>query len=343
MPIRRLLLLVILFSLLTSSLSSRYGAHAQKLSVNTANIDNGTEEIGEWLRLFKEPFSIYVQRGETAQFTIVVLNTSDNVVIENVTVSDQLTPDCNLEIGALAPQGKASYTCRRENVQEAFTNEAVVSGENANNGKPDSASDTARIEVLELFAVIEPQTNTIPSPGGSLTLKVTLTNHSSVKVKLESLISPELGDLADPQNGIVENNTCTGVVGQQLNANGGQYECTFTTDVTGSPGDYTYNITATGIGAGIAPVSGSGTTVVKIFETIAASLTAEDEKIVVGSRIKLTATIRNLSESTNVNILALEDENLGDVVPHGNCSLPKTLAPGGASVSYTHLRAHETS
>ena len=63
-------------------------------------------------------------------------------------------------------------------------------------------------------------------------------------------------------------------------------------------------------------------------------MTAEDEKIVVGSRIKLTATIRNLSESTNVNILALEDENLGDVVPHGNCSLPKTLAPGGAYTCY---------
>jgi uncharacterized repeat protein (TIGR01451 family) len=79
------------------------------------------------IQIVKDPKSQTVTKGNTATFTITVLNTGD-VALTDVVVTDALSPDCNRTIGNLAPGQSVSYKCTRPNVQSSFTNVAVVTG-----------------------------------------------------------------------------------------------------------------------------------------------------------------------------------------------------------------------
>jgi uncharacterized repeat protein (TIGR01451 family) len=79
------------------------------------------------IAIVKNPKSQTVTSGGTANFTITVTNTGD-VALTDVTVSDQLSPNCNKTIGTLAPGQSVSYTCTRANVTANFTNVAVATG-----------------------------------------------------------------------------------------------------------------------------------------------------------------------------------------------------------------------
>jgi uncharacterized repeat protein (TIGR01451 family) len=79
------------------------------------------------ISIVKDPKSQTVTKGNTATFTITVLNTGD-VTLTNVVVTDALSPNCNRTIGTLAPGASVSYKCTRPNVTSSFTNVAVVTG-----------------------------------------------------------------------------------------------------------------------------------------------------------------------------------------------------------------------
>jgi uncharacterized repeat protein (TIGR01451 family) len=79
------------------------------------------------IQIVKDPKSQTVTKGNTATFTITVLNTGD-VALTDVVVTDALSPNCNRTIGNLAPGQSVSYKCTRPNVQSSFTNVAVVTG-----------------------------------------------------------------------------------------------------------------------------------------------------------------------------------------------------------------------
>jgi uncharacterized repeat protein (TIGR01451 family) len=79
------------------------------------------------IQIVKDPKSQTVTKGNTATFTITVLNTGD-VALTDVVVTDALSPNCNKTIGNLAPGQSVSYQCTRPNVQSSFTNVAVVTG-----------------------------------------------------------------------------------------------------------------------------------------------------------------------------------------------------------------------
>ena len=79
------------------------------------------------VQIVKDPKSQTVTKGNTATFTITVLNTGD-VALTDVVVTDALSPNCNKTIGTLAPGQSVSYKCTRPNVQSSFTNVAVVTG-----------------------------------------------------------------------------------------------------------------------------------------------------------------------------------------------------------------------
>jgi hypothetical protein len=318
----------ILYSLIITffamTLLSSSGAYAEDLPTDNPDVGDGTDEVGEWLQIVKSPNPIYVNKGETALFTIVVLNTSANFAMENVEVTDQHTSNCDRTVGNLPPGADPfSYLCTHPNVQVDFLNTVVVTGRNATNKQEDRASASAQVEVLELLTSIDPENAVIPAPG-EVKFTVELTNKSSVKVELTELTSSQLGDLGDPQNDKVENNNCPAKIGKTMNAGQGSISCTFTTNVPGPPGDRPYDITAKGIADDVANISGSGATVVRIIEIISASLTSDSAKYSTGSIARLTATIENLSETTSVTILTLEDTILGDLP----CSLPVTVLPG---------------
>ena len=63
----------------------------------------------------------------TANFTIKVTNTG-NTILEAVTVTDALSPDCNRGLGDLAPGASRTYICMTASVKRNFTNIATADG-----------------------------------------------------------------------------------------------------------------------------------------------------------------------------------------------------------------------
>ncbi len=256
--------------------------------------------------------------------------------MENVAVSDEAAPDCARDIGDLAPKGNLSYSCAVENVQMPFTNEAVVSGNNATNKKEDSASDTARIEVLDLATVVDVEPEFIAAPGGPVLFSVEVTNASSVDVQLTTLNSPQFGDLSDQFNEYVSDNTCAPASGlPKLAKDGGSFSCAFLYVINETTGEHSFTVSAAAEAAENATVEDSGTAVVTLFDVIRLTLTPEANISVSGGSVNLVAVVHNVDENWTVNVLSLEDAGLGDIRPYGDCSLPQTLLPGESySCSY---------
>jgi len=88
----------------------------------------------------------YVLEGNTATFEIIVTNTG-NIPLNNVTVTDPLSPDCNKTIGTLNPGQSNTYTCTIANVTADFTNVASVTGDPANGDPAVNDSDPTNIIV----------------------------------------------------------------------------------------------------------------------------------------------------------------------------------------------------
>jgi uncharacterized repeat protein (TIGR01451 family) len=97
------------------------------------------------IAIVKNPKSQVVSVSGTATFQITVTNTGD-VTLTNVTVTDELAPDCNRSLGTLEPGQSATYTCTRPNVTTAFDNVAVATG-SPPFGPSVTAMDTAPVTV----------------------------------------------------------------------------------------------------------------------------------------------------------------------------------------------------
>jgi uncharacterized repeat protein (TIGR01451 family) len=82
----------------------------------------------------------------TAAFEIVVTNTG-NEDLENVVVTDVLTPTCDRTIGSLAIGETNTYTCNATNVTSAFTNVASVTGDSAVDGETVTDTDPTDVTI----------------------------------------------------------------------------------------------------------------------------------------------------------------------------------------------------
>jgi uncharacterized repeat protein (TIGR01451 family) len=160
------------------------------------------------IAITKNPKSQSILTGQTATFTIVVTNTG-NVTLTNVTVTDQLSPDCNktsAQIGALAsmaPGASVTYNCSLSNVQASFTNVAVATG-TPPSGSNVTAQDSAPVTVNAPFVppkpaptpthpaidiVKDPKAQTI-GEGDKATFKITVTNTGDVTLTDVTVTDP---------------------------------------------------------------------------------------------------------------------------------------------------------
>lgn len=292
---------------------------------------------GDFLRITITPESQVVQRGGTAEFTVVVLNTSNNVNLTNVNVSAPSAPDCSRNIGNLAADSNyPPYPCLVGNVQTAFTNTVTATGRDPVSGEEDSANDSAEVEVMALDVSLEATPNTLPEPGGLIGYEVTVTNSGSLPVRLTSLSSPQYGDLYDEDNDQVQDNTCV-PNGQPplLTPFGDSTTCSFSALRTGQPGVYTTVVTAVARNLFGNNVSGSGEAEVELTDEAAAvalTLTANPTEVTApGGNINFLVRFANQSSVDTVSLLGLED-SLKGALSEGNstCMLPRTLAPGAA-------------
>ena len=121
----------------------------------------------------------YVLEGNTATFEIIVTNTG-NIPLNNVTVTDPLSPDCNKTIGTLNPGQSNTYTCTIANVTADFTNVASVTGDPANGDPAVNDSDPTNIIVpcisLEKGSSLALGADGEASVGDIITYTYTVTN-----------------------------------------------------------------------------------------------------------------------------------------------------------------------
>lgn len=291
-----------------------------------------TEAVdGKWLRIRKTPDIAYATPGEAATFTIFVLNTSQDQIVKDIIIEDPLAPECNAEYPALLEGLSFSYTCQKRNVLAPFTNEATVRGTNATTLQQDTASDTARVEILDLGATFSAEPAEVMVPGGPVTFTVAITNSGSTAVQLTSLVSPQLGDLTDPDNNLLLENSCAQGDLPTLASEGGVLQCMATADVTGASGTYSFELDAAGFVAADSSVtvSAEDTAEVNLFDIFVTSLSAEEDAVPTGGKVRLLATIENQSPTQSIRVTSLQDSVAGDVRPYGDCVLPQLVVPGG--------------
>ncbi len=149
-----------------------------------------------------------INPGGTAQFEIVVTNSGD-IDLENVMVTDPLSPSCDMMIGDLAIGESFTYTCDDVGVAEGYTNIAEVTGDPVGGGDPVEDEDPSTVDTTNPSLVIIKEdadntddTQTI-SPGGTATFTVTVVNNGNVdltNVSVSDPLSPAcdmmIGDLA---------------------------------------------------------------------------------------------------------------------------------------------------
>lgn len=203
--------------------------------------------VGDYLLIKKYPDQQTIQPGENAKFTIIVSNIDPDADLTDVVVQDLTAPDCSREIGDLpANSNFPTYNCFLPDVQEPVKSWAVVKGVNLANGQSDQARDSAIVDIIDASISIEATPSSIASPGASVDFSLDILNTGSVTVVLQSLASPQMGDLVDPGNRLLSDNECSQVLHSLSSIpSGSGITCSFSSEITGEEGNYLIEVAAT--------------------------------------------------------------------------------------------------
>ena len=155
----------------------------------TAEDSADVRVINPHVTILKTPDQQTIVSGQTASFTIQVINDGDST-LTNVVVTDALAPGCartSADIPGLASMPAApaagstiTYTCTLANVTASFTNTAVATGK-PEVGPDVSSQDTAAVTVLPpvthpaISIVKDPNSQTVNN-GGTATFTITVLN-----------------------------------------------------------------------------------------------------------------------------------------------------------------------
>jgi len=182
--------------------------------------DEAVLVISPHITILKTPDQQTIVAGQTATFTIQVINDGDST-LTNVVVTDALAPGCartSADIPGLAlmkpapdSTGTITYTCTLANVTTSFTNTAVATGKPPV-GPNVSSQDTAAVTVVPpvthpaISIVKDPKSQTV-TKGGTATFTITVLNTGDValtNVVVTDALSPNcnktIGTLAPGQS-----------------------------------------------------------------------------------------------------------------------------------------------
>lgn len=202
--------------------------------------------VGDYLLIKKYPDQQTIQPGENARFTIIVSNIDADVDLKDVTVQDLIAPDCSREIGDLPSNSDfPTYNCFLNNVQAPVVDWAIVKGVNPADGESDQARDSAIVDIIDAIIDIEATPSTLASPGGPVDFSVDILNTGSVTVVLQSLTSPQLGNLVDPGNALLSENECSQLLQSPvLIPVGNSANCNFRSEIVGKVGNHPILVSA---------------------------------------------------------------------------------------------------
>lgn len=302
--------------------------HVANAFVNVLNPD---------LRITKSPARQAVRPGANAFFTIVIFNSSPDVVMANVTVDDSsdacdFAPIVPVNI---APLDSIDYPCRQTNVQSPTTSIVTVRAVDPTTGDVYQAMNAAWVETVNLAAELTPQPNTVPEPGGTVTFHVNLVNTGSVALTLTGLTTNQYGNVLDAGNGSLDpaHNTCLPQVAlPTIQPYGGAYTCSFQAQVTGQPSDFSVILTATARDQSGQTATATKSATVRITNVPAAiklSATADPPFIHPPSQtVTFRVRVDNTGEVDAVTVTQLRDQFLGSLDGVGTCDIPVTIDPG---------------
>ncbi|MCB0192181.1 MAG: hypothetical protein KDJ65_09590 [Anaerolineae bacterium] len=274
--------------------------------------------------------------GANVIFTVVATNTSsvDNVTIDSV--SDNKfglidSSDCVPTLPAnLAPNEKVTCTFIEfvsGDGGDTHTNTVTVSGTDDDNQDVED-SDSASVQITNVDSTINVSLSanptSVPEPGGSVNFTVTINNLSSADdVAITSLSDDLIGNL----DGIGSCSTPIPITKSS------QYQCTYSAAVNGSPGQIKLNtVTAAGTDDDDEPISDSDfatITITNVPSSISVTKTANPTSLPEpGGAVNFTVKVKNTSAVDTVTLNSLTDNLFGNLNGQGNCSTPKTIAPG---------------
>jgi uncharacterized repeat protein (TIGR01451 family) len=289
------------------------------------------------ISIVKGPSRQTVVSGDAATFSITIFNNSETIELLNVRVEDPLTPACSRLFvdDNIGPGGELTYVCAQENVTVAFTNSITVTALTRPGNQEVVDTDVAIVDVLSMAANVTAVPSTLMEPGGPVTFTVNLTNDGSKDLNLQALTSARFGNLRNPANGQVSNNSCAANPGSPLlRAGGGVYTCAFTAVINGAAPSYQESITAVARDPeSLLNVTQSGTVTLELTERplLDVGVTAEPPRVEAPSgNVMLNLAITNGSRQRTITLNSLNDAIFGTLNGRGTCALPQTLAAGAA-------------
>ncbi|MCP3959144.1 MAG: DUF11 domain-containing protein [bacterium] len=165
--------------------------------------DSALVDVLTDLEITKTPGTQTIEAGDSASFTIMVTNSGEEVVAA-VTVADPATPECDADLGSLAPDESVSYDCTSQPLFFDLTNVATASG-TVVDGEV-SAVATAEVTVLQQLVITKDPPEQEIQAGETAEFTITVSNPSAVTrtdVAVSDTLTPScdrdvgvLGDLA---------------------------------------------------------------------------------------------------------------------------------------------------
>lgn len=277
------------------------------------------------LVITKSPEVQTIPFSGTAVFTISVSNSGDTALAD-VTISDPLAPACSFFISSVGPGTLFHYVCTHENVMADFTNVITVTGRDIFNNTVLN-SDSALIDVAPSISVNkQTQPTQIAEPGATVHFTVTVNNDSHETVTVTQLLHNRFGDLRDPENDGVTNNSCLNATTIAATAS---LTCSFQAVFIGQPGVYTSRITAyvqDDEGNQVSSQATTNITVINLPPAMSVTATAVPNAVVApGGQVLFTIRINNTSAADAIIIDSLTDTIEGNLNGRGTCETPQTI------------------
>ncbi|MDY7080715.1 MAG: LamG-like jellyroll fold domain-containing protein, partial [Chloroflexota bacterium] len=261
--------------------------------------------INPAITISKTPDSQMVRYDSMATFTIAVTNTGD-AALTNVTVSDDLAPDCGQTVGTLEAGEYHTYTCTVANVTADFTNSATVIGTDPLNGTV-IITDTAFVDVISpAITIAKTPDSQMVRHNSTATFTIAITNTGDAVLTNVNIL-----DTLAPN---CEQTVSTLAAGTNLT-----YSCT----VANVTADFTNSATAIGTPPVGPDVSDTDTASVDVINPdIAIAKTPDAQTVRSDSMVTFTIAVTNTGDT------ALENVTVSDpLVP--NCEQTvSTLAVG---------------
>lgn len=181
-----------------------------------------------------------VLKDERVQFDVTIENLGA-IDLEDIEITDNLAPNCNLNLDDLEAGESFSYGCQSPKVTAPFNNIIVATANLASTTGTTDDSDTIEINVLDLNVEATAVNSQLPPSGGDVEMNIKITNTGSKGVEITQIVAGVLNGQTDPNPLPIKNSSCQTNINLAANA---MYSCSFEVVVALNPGSHQLGVAA---------------------------------------------------------------------------------------------------